>query len=143
MSSDNQTGKLSGKVAFITGGGRGIGREIALKFAGEGADLFLCATRMETLEETKSLADGTGARVELYVGDVSERDQVEAMVKTAIEEKFGRIDILVNNAGIHRGAMGRILKPQEISPLAVYLASDDSSGMTGQSILLDGGMVFV
>jgi len=45
--------KLENKVALITGAGRGIGRAIALKYAEEGADLFLNATRMETLEETK------------------------------------------------------------------------------------------
>jgi meso-butanediol dehydrogenase/(S,S)-butanediol dehydrogenase/diacetyl reductase len=251
------TERLKDKVALITGAGRGIGREIAVRFAEEGADLFLNATRMETLNETRRLASGSGCCVEVYPADVSDRPAVEEMVKKTLD-RFGRIDILVNNAGIYRPspflkyryedfdrtmkvnvygpynvtqfvlasmidrrkgkviniastagkwasmnqsayntskhalvgmtrclalemgtfninvnaicpgvvetdmlsqfgppspelltaiaqriALRRILKPEEIASLAVYLASDESDGMTGQSILLDGGMVFV
>lgn len=249
--------RLKDKVALITGAGRGIGREIAVRFAKEGADLFLNATRLETLNETRRLASDSGRRLELHPADVSDRTAVEEMVKKALD-RFGRIDILVNNAGIYRPspflkysyedfdrvmkvnvygpfnvtqfvlasmlerrkgkviniastagkwasmnqsayntskhalvgmtrclalemgphninvnaicpgvvetdmlsqfgppspeligaiaqrmALRRILKPQEIASLAVYLASDESDGMTGQSILLDGGMIFV
>lgn len=251
------TERLKNKVALITGAGRGIGREIALRFANEGADIFLNATRMETLEETRQLANDSGHRVEIYPADVSDRMAVKDMVQKALE-LFGRIDILVNNAGIYipspfmnysyedfdrvmkvnvygpfnvtqsvlehmiqqgqgkvinmastagkwasmnqsayntskhalvgmtrclalemaqfnikvnaicpgvvetdmlsqfgpptpelleaikqRIALRRLLKPEEVASLALYLASDESDGMTGQSILLDGGMVFV
>lgn len=257
--------RLVGKVALVTGAGRGIGRAIAVKFAREGAGLFLCATRMETLEGTAQLAAEFGGRTELCAVDVADRGAVEKMVQEAVEG-FGKIDILVNNAGIYKPArfvdyeyedfdrimkvnvygpfhvsqfvlrhmlerkagkvvniastagkwaslhqsayntskhalvgmtrcialemaphginvnaicpgvvetdmmarftgehagimgvdpdvvkgfmlqripLGRMLQPGEIADLAVYLASSESDGMTGQSILLDGGMLFV
>lgn len=257
--------RLEGRMALITGAGRGIGRAIAVKFAREGAGLFLCATRMETLEETARLAAEHGGRAELYSVDVADREAVEKMVQRAIDA-FGRIDILVNNAGVYKPSrfvdyayedfdrimkvnvygpfnvtqfvlrhmlerkkgkvvniastagkwaslhqsayntskhalvgmtrclslemapyginvnaicpgvvetdmvtefagehakilgvteevvkafmlqripMGRLLKPEEIADLAAYLASDESDGMSGQSILIDGGMLYV
>jgi len=257
MSIPGQKRKLEDRVALITGAGRGIGRAIAINFAREGADLFLCATRMETLRETQKLASQPGQSIELYTVDVAERDAVQAMVQKAIE-LFGQIDILVNNAGIYkraafvdysyedfdrvmkvnvygpfhitqfvlkhmmerkqgkviniastagkwaslgqsiyniskhglvgmtrclglemgpyginvnaicpgvvetdmlsqfgppspevlnaikqRVALGRIVQPEEVAHLALYLASSESDVMTGQSILLDGGMLFV
>ena len=254
--------RLEDLTVLITGAGRGIGRAIATRFAEEGADLFLCATRMETLEETRSLAAESGKKLELYTVDVRDRAGVQKMVETAINT-FGQIDVLVNNAGIHKSAlftdytfedfddimkvnvygpfhvtqfvlkhmlkqqkgkivniastagkwasanqsayniskhalvgmtrcvaletatsgvtvnaicpgfvetdllknaakrfgiefqdfvesrikprvaMQRAIQPEEIAHLAVYLASAESDGMTGQSIVLDGGMVYV
>jgi 3-hydroxybutyrate dehydrogenase len=257
--------RLVDRVAIITGAGRGIGRAIATKFAREGAELFLCATRMETLQETERLAAAFGGRIELRAVDVTDRPGVERMVEEAVEV-FGKIDILVNNAGvykpsrfvdytpedfdrimkvnvygpfhvtqfvlrhmlerragkviniastagkwasIHQSAyntskhalvgmtrcvalemapcginvnaicpgvvetdmvsafvgeharimgvgeevvksfmlqripMGRILRPEEVADLAVFLASSESDAMTGQSILVDGGLLFV
>lgn len=257
--------KLVDKVALITGAGRGIGRAIAIKFAREGSDLFLCATRMETLEQTARLVAEFGSKTELYPVDVADRSVVEKMVQQAVDA-FSRIDILVNNAGVYKPArfvdyvpedfdrimqvnvygpfhvtqfvlrhmleqkagkviniastagkwasihqsayntskhalvgmtrcialemaphginvnaicpgvvetdmvsefvgehakimgveedvvkafmlqripMGRLLRPEEIADLATYLASKDSDGMTGQSLLVDGGMLFV
>ena len=107
-----KAGKLENKVALITGAGRGIGRSIAVKYAEEGADLFLCATRLETLEETKKLASVAGTKIELCPLDIRDRDGVEKMVKQAIEH-FGRIDILVNNAGIHRPALFQDYKMED------------------------------
>ncbi|MBW2622069.1 MAG: SDR family oxidoreductase, partial [Deltaproteobacteria bacterium] len=103
MSAGKIPERLKDKVALITGAGRGIGRQIAIRYAQEGADLYLCATRLETLEETRKLAVGSCKRIELYPVDVTDRTAVEAMVKDALE-KFGRIDILVNNAGIYKGS---------------------------------------
>lgn len=93
--------RLEDRVALITGASRGIGRAIAVKFAQEGADLFLCATNMEKLKETCEQASKWGKRIELYAVDVADRSAVETMVQKAIEV-FGRIDILVNNAGIYK-----------------------------------------
>jgi len=257
-------GRLSGRAALITGASRGIGRAIALRYAEEGASLFLTATSRAKLEETQALAEAQGAKVLLHTADVSERAAVEAMVEAAANA-FGGIDVLVNNAGVYKAArlvdytpedfdriikvnlygafhvmqfvlrhmqargrgkvvniassagkwmsmnqsaynaskhalvgltrcagleMGphginvnaicpgfvetdmleefrahgdilgvpfekvkevglarvplkRFLKPEEIAHLAVYLGSSESDGMTGQSILLDGGMLVV
>lgn len=265
MTAENSSNRLKGRTALVTGAGRGIGRAIAVAYAREGADLFLCATREETLKETEKLAADYGRRIELYPTDISDRSAVEKMVQTMLD-RFGTIDILVNNAGVYqpsrfvdysyedfdrimkvnvygtfnvsqfvlrhmlerqkgkvvnvastagkwasinqsayntskhamvgmtrcvaletasagitvnaicpgvvetdlvskfgsghaeilgitpdqalqavkqRVPMGRWLQPEEIAHLAVYLASAESDGMTGQSILLDGGMLFV
>jgi meso-butanediol dehydrogenase / (S,S)-butanediol dehydrogenase / diacetyl reductase len=265
MQAEHHSQRLNNRVALITGASRGIGRAIALKFAQEGADLFLCATDMEKLQETQKQAEKFGRRIELYTLDIADRSAVQTMVNRAIELS-GQIDILVNNAGIYKAStfidysyedfdrimkvnlygpfnvtqfvlkhmihrkkgkvvniastagkwasmnqsayniskhgvigmtrcvglemaaqgitvnaicpgvvdtdlknafgeghgeimgitpqealdwvrqripMRRWLAPEEIAHLAVYLASSESDGMTGQSILLDGGMLFV
>lgn len=90
--------QLEGKTALVTGGGRGIGRAIALAFAREGADVCVTARSKEQVEgvaaEIRAL--GPGALAETC--DVARRDQVEAMVDSAALA-LGTIDILVNNAG--------------------------------------------
>jgi NAD(P)-dependent dehydrogenase (short-subunit alcohol dehydrogenase family) len=255
---------LSGRQALITGASRGIGRAIALRYAAEGADLFLVATQRARLDEVAEQARSHGARVHAMTGDVSDRSAVQAMVAAAVAA-MGRIDVLVNNAGVYhaarlvdtepeafdrvmqvnvygawhvlqlmlrqmqqqrsgqvvniastagkwgsmnqsaynaskhalvgltrcaalemgafdinvnaicpgfvetdmlgefkahadilgvpfqtvldngrnRVALKRFLQPEEIASLAVYLGSDESRGMTGQSLLMDGGMLMV
>ena len=265
MTAESGSGRLKDRSALITGAGRGIGRAIAVAYAKEGADLFLCATREETLKETEKLASVYGRRIELFPGDISDRPAMQGMVDQMLDQ-FGTIDILVNNAGIYKPAkfvdyeyedfdrimkvnvygtfnvtqfvlrhmlerqqgkivniastagkwasmnqsayntskhamvgmtrcvaletaaagitvnaicpgvvetdmvnsfrddhskilgippesaldfvkaripMGRWLAPEEIAHLAIYLASSESDGMTGQSILLDAGMLYV
>ena len=61
---------LSGKTLFVTGASRGIGRAIALRYAEEGAELFLTATNRALLDETRALAEAQGAKVTLHVADV-------------------------------------------------------------------------
>lgn len=94
-------GQLSGKVALVTGAGSGIGRGVALAFAGEGADLVVNDVRTdrgpdEVIEQIRQV----GRRALLIRADVSDRRAVNAMVQTAVSE-LGRIDILVNNAGVN------------------------------------------
>lgn len=92
---------LSGKVAIITGSGRGIGRGIALAFAREGAKVVVnSATR--TCEKVADEIKALGGEVIPVRTDVSNFDEVKKMVNTALE-KFGKIDVLVNNAGIFVG----------------------------------------
>jgi NAD(P)-dependent dehydrogenase (short-subunit alcohol dehydrogenase family) len=95
--------ELTGRVALITGGGRGIGRAVALSLAAVGADVAVAARSADELEETVAAIRATGRRGEAIVCDVAERPQVDAMVarvKTALGDPL----ILVNNAGIAASA---------------------------------------
>ncbi|MDF3128448.1 3-oxoacyl-[acyl-carrier-protein] reductase [Kiritimatiellaeota bacterium B1221] len=95
---------LEGKIALVTGAARGIGQEIALKLAAEGADLALCDVKTEWLDETKAKVEALGRRAEAYGVDVSNGEQVTAGVGQ-VNKDFGRIDIVVNNAGITRDGL--------------------------------------
>jgi 3-oxoacyl-[acyl-carrier protein] reductase len=92
-------GQVTGKIALVTGAARGIGQAIAVKLAAEGADIALCDLQADWLAETASKVQALGRRAQCYTADVSNGEQVQAVV-TATEKDFGRIDILVNNAGI-------------------------------------------
>lgn len=94
---------LSGRVALVTGAGRGLGREIALAYATEGADLVLVARTVTELHAVATEARELGARAVAVQADVSEEEEVRRFVEKALRE-FKRIDILVNNAGITPGA---------------------------------------
>lgn len=94
--------RLKDKVAVITGSSRGIGRDLALTFAREGADLVVNYVNNEaeadkTVNEIKKL----GSRAIAVKADVSKRDEVKKLFEQAVKE-FGKIDILVNNAGINQ-----------------------------------------
>jgi 3-oxoacyl-[acyl-carrier protein] reductase len=91
--------RLEGRVAWITGAGRGLGRAIALAYADEGADLFLTARSAGELEETAKAAAERGADVDWCTADVRSKAAVESAHERAIE-RFGRVDVLVNNAGV-------------------------------------------
>lgn len=93
--------RLKDKVALITGGGRGIGRAIALALAKEGADIVACDINLENLKEVASEIEKLGRRVLILKADVSKVREVDEIVKKALD-KFTKIDILVNNAGITR-----------------------------------------
>ncbi|MFP7756440.1 SDR family NAD(P)-dependent oxidoreductase [Thermodesulfobacteriota bacterium B35] len=94
--------RLKDKVAVITGGSRGIGREIALAFAREGCRIVVnYISRVDLADETVKTIQTTGSQAMAIRADVSRRPEVREMFCRTIE-KFGRIDILVNNAGINR-----------------------------------------
>jgi 3-oxoacyl-[acyl-carrier protein] reductase len=94
---------LSGKVALVTGGSRGLGRGIALAFAAQGADVAVnYRGNASAAEEVSAAAQQLGRRAITIQGDTSAgREACEAIVRAALDE-FGRVDILVNNAGITR-----------------------------------------
>lgn len=91
--------KLAGRVAIITGGGHGLGRDIAIGLADAGADLSLCGTHAAALESTATELRTRGRRVVAQIADVADEAQVERWVVNTLEQ-LGRIDVLVNNAGI-------------------------------------------
>jgi len=95
--------KLKDQVAIVTGGGRGIGRAIALTFAKEGAHIAVVARTESEIETVAREIGNLGASAVAIKTDVSQEDQVEAMVQKVMDE-FGRIDILVNNAGFAKHA---------------------------------------
>jgi NAD(P)-dependent dehydrogenase (short-subunit alcohol dehydrogenase family) len=93
-------GKLSGQVALVTGGSRGIGRGIALGFAREGADVAINYRRnREAAMATAAAIEGLGRRAAVWPADVADWPAVEAMVEQVIEH-FGHLDIAVANSGV-------------------------------------------
>ena len=90
--------RLDGKVAIVTGAGRGIGQGCALAFAEMGADLVCAARTREQIEDTANRVRKFGRRALAVPCDVMEGEELENLVASAMKE-FGRIDIVVNNAG--------------------------------------------
>ncbi|MBI3321841.1 MAG: 3-oxoacyl-[acyl-carrier-protein] reductase [Candidatus Omnitrophica bacterium] len=95
---------LLDQVAVITGGARGIGREIAIVFANAGADVALFDVNAELLEQSAGELRGLGRRAEGFAVDVTDGKQVEEGVAKVLD-KLGRIDILINNAGITKDGL--------------------------------------
>jgi meso-butanediol dehydrogenase/(S,S)-butanediol dehydrogenase/diacetyl reductase len=89
---------LDGQVALITAAGRGIGRGIAESLAEAGASLVINSYSEATVRETAALCEAKGARVEVCIGDITDRDKMIEMREQALST-FGQIDILVNNVG--------------------------------------------
>jgi NAD(P)-dependent dehydrogenase (short-subunit alcohol dehydrogenase family) len=90
--------RLADKIALITGGGRGVGRVIALTFAREGADVAICARTESELRNTAAEVESLGRRCFVGTCDVTVNEQVVPFVQAALRH-YGRIDVLVNNAG--------------------------------------------
>jgi NAD(P)-dependent dehydrogenase (short-subunit alcohol dehydrogenase family) len=92
-------GRFANRVAIVTGAGRGMGREIALMLASEGAAVVVNDAQGERAEKVALEIEEVNGQALAFVADVSREDQVSAMVNAAVE-RFGTVDILVNNAGI-------------------------------------------
>ncbi len=93
---------LKDKVAIITGGGRGIGKAFAVRFAKEGAKLLLADIALESAESAAAEIKAKGGEAYAVKVDISNKESTEAMAKKAVE-LYGRVDILVNNASIWAG----------------------------------------
>lgn len=115
---------LEGKVAVVTGAARGIGKEIALKFAQEGADIaFTDLVIDENGKKTEEEIAACGVKCKGYASNAADFAATEETVKQ-IKDDFGRIDILVNNAGITKdGLMLRMTEAQWDAVIAVNLKS--------------------
>jgi 3-oxoacyl-[acyl-carrier protein] reductase len=95
------TGRFSGQVAIVTGAGRGMGKATALTLARDGAAIVVNDVRRELAEAVAEEIKAAGGRALVFVADVSNEAEVQAMVDAAVEQ-LGSVDILVNNAGILR-----------------------------------------
>ena len=89
---------LKGKVVLVTGAGRGIGRAIALAFAGEGCRLGLASRTPESLATVANEVEALGAEARAWATDVTDPGQVQTLVNGVVQQ-WGRMDVLVNNAG--------------------------------------------
>ena len=106
-------GILEGKVGLITGAGSGFGREIAITFAREGANLVLNDIDLESLEETRDIIlKSHDCEILLYQMDISDADKVKEMSKEVFK-KFDNVFVLVNNAGINGGLYKSLSCPIE------------------------------
>jgi NAD(P)-dependent dehydrogenase (short-subunit alcohol dehydrogenase family) len=103
---------LSGQVALVTGGSRGLGREIALAFARAGADVAITSRKVEACREVALEVEAIGRRAMAWPCHIGHWDEIE-LLADAVYERFGKITILVNNAGM--------------SPLAPSLAETDET----------------
>ena len=95
---------LTGRTAIVTGGSRGIGKEMAEGIAEAGANLMLCARRAEWLDETVNAFRTNGYNVAGQTCDVAKPEEVRAVVDATIA-KFGSVEVLINNAGVSWGEM--------------------------------------
>ena len=101
---------LSGKATIVTGGGSGIGRQMAIALAELGSNVVICARKLERCEKTAAELAELGVRALALRCDVRRKDDIEALVERTVEE-FDRVDVLVNDAGTSWGA------PAEETPI--------------------------
>ena len=104
-------GLVEGKVALVTGGGSGIGRQACLVFAREGAQVVVCDVAVEGGEETVGQIEQAGGRATFIRADVAQAAEVEALVAKTVET-YGRLDCAYNNAGI-AGRTARVADDSE------------------------------
>ncbi len=97
--SPNELFDLTGKVALITGGSRGLGREMALAFARAGADVVIVSRKRDSCEQTAAEVEALGRQALPYACHVGNWGDLDALVAAAYR-RFGKVDVLVNNAGM-------------------------------------------
>lgn len=104
--------QLKDRIAIVTGGARGIGRETSLTFLRAGAKVAIWDVNEENAEETKKIAGELGEQISFHKVDITSYEAVTAAADEVVE-KFGRIDILVNNAGITQDATLKKMTPEQ------------------------------
>ena len=136
-------GKLSGKIALVTGASRGIGRAIAVEFAKEGSHVIVNYNKSEqqALELVGYLSREFSVRALSLKFDVSRRKEV-VEAKKVVEQEFGRIDVLVNNAGINRpNDFDKITDEEWDEVLAVNLKGPFIVSQVFAELIPDGGSI--
>ena len=103
---------LNGKIALVTGAAQGIGRDIALGLAKDGAEVAICDVNLEAAQKTAGDIEAMGRKSLALKANVASSADVTAMIDQVVE-KFGRIDILVNNAGITRDGLILRMKDED------------------------------
>ena len=103
---------LNGKIALVTGAAQGIGRDIALALAADGADVAICDVNLDAAQKTAGDIETKGRKSLALKANVAASAEVAAMTDQVVE-KFGRIDILVNNAGITRDGLILRMKDED------------------------------
>jgi 3-oxoacyl-[acyl-carrier protein] reductase len=102
-----------GRVAIVTGGGRGIGRAVAVRLAEEGASVAISYRKdAAAAEEAAAAVRAAGVECEIFKGDVASPEDVQALFK-GVGDAFGRVDIVINNAGITRDNIMLRMKEEE------------------------------
>jgi 3-oxoacyl-[acyl-carrier protein] reductase len=104
--------RLKDRVALVTGGGSGIGEVTALKFAEEGAKLVINDVNEAGAQRVAGLIKDKGGDAIVLMADVTNKSQVQAMVK-AIVDKYKKLDIIINNAGINRDALAKKMEEKQ------------------------------
>jgi NAD(P)-dependent dehydrogenase (short-subunit alcohol dehydrogenase family) len=140
--------RFEGKVVAITGGGSGIGREVAARFVSEGASVIINGRDKAKLDAAVAAIDKTGQRVGVFAGDIADPATGAALVAAAVS-RFGKLDVLVNNAGVfnpkpfldltegdYDGYLDTILKGKFFAAQAAANAMQDAGG----SIVQTGSM---
>lgn len=108
--------KLIGRVALVTGAGRGIGKAIALTLAAEGATVILVSRTAKELETARAEIESKGGTATSVRSDITSEQDVKALFE-AVKSRFGRLDILVNNAGIGKFTSVREMKVDEFDAM--------------------------
>ena len=142
--------KLTGKVALVTGSGRGIGREIALKLASEGASVVVNDLDAAPAEDTVATIHAGGGKALTCIGSVTEKGFAERFVNTAIEQ-LGGLDVIVNNAGytwdnvIHKMSDEQwhaIMNVHVTAPFQILRAASEYLRVQSKKEALEGREVF-
>jgi meso-butanediol dehydrogenase/(S,S)-butanediol dehydrogenase/diacetyl reductase len=105
--------KLAGKVAIVTGSGRGIGKAIAMRLASDGAAVVISDVMMENAQKVVAEIEAAGGKSMAFMADVTKEAEVEALVAKTVEQ-FGKLDIMVANAGIGIVKLGVDHTPEDI-----------------------------
>jgi NAD(P)-dependent dehydrogenase (short-subunit alcohol dehydrogenase family) len=136
--------RLQGKTAIVTGAASGNGRAIAIRFAEEGADVLIADVADAGARETACEIEALGRRALVTRTDVSRRAEVEAMVDQAVVIDTPMTARSLATPEVREWMMAniplkRVGQPRDVANVALFLASDEASYVTGSIVFVDGG----